>query len=343
MPVGGSSKAGRCVTPVERWGTGWMNGNARSFRRAVSRHPPRRCTPVMYEFWIKPTIGHVRLDRLNVGDINRVLLAMQHTNRAGATRRACYTTLRKALDDDAMRNDLLSFNPAYKVKQPKAKSPEARFLTTAEVAALLQETAETRWDALMRFILGTGLRRGEALALRWKDVDLDAGNARIQGSLVRQDGSLVVSTTKTAHKPPPNRSEPRCRGALDAPQGMSGCRATSGWQLVGGPRICLHQSDGGTSRASERPSRRQDCWGACWAYWSDGPFPSSHLRNHSTTCWSSVESCKRQPRARIYSSHCGHLRACDRRGLSCRSRGCGRCTRPLTTRRTTTFEKGTQP
>ena len=51
---------------------------------------------------------------------------------------------------------------------------------------------------MLRLILGTGLRRGEALALRWADVDLDRGEARITGSLVRIDGHLVVAETKTA-------------------------------------------------------------------------------------------------------------------------------------------------
>jgi hypothetical protein len=51
---------------------------------------------------------------------------------------------------------------------------------------------------VLRLILGTGLRRGEALALRWADLDLGRGEARVTGSLVRLEGTLVVAETKTA-------------------------------------------------------------------------------------------------------------------------------------------------
>jgi integrase len=42
------------------------------------------------------------------------------------------------------------------------------------------------------------MRRGEALALRWSDVDLDSGLLRVRGTLARVDGDLVVTATKTA-------------------------------------------------------------------------------------------------------------------------------------------------
>ncbi len=63
-----------------------------------------------------------------------------------------------------------------------------RFLTGAE---------GLRYVVALKMILGTGLRRGEALALRWDEVDLLRQEARVTGSLVRVDGVLRVSDTKT--------------------------------------------------------------------------------------------------------------------------------------------------
>ena len=51
---------------------------------------------------------------------------------------------------------------------------------------------------LFKFLVHTGLRRGEALALRWMDVDLDRGTLRVRGTLARIDGVLVVTEPKTA-------------------------------------------------------------------------------------------------------------------------------------------------
>jgi integrase len=51
---------------------------------------------------------------------------------------------------------------------------------------------------LFAFLLHTGLRRGEALALQWSDVDLAKGLLRVRGTLARIDGELTVTEPKTA-------------------------------------------------------------------------------------------------------------------------------------------------
>ena len=45
--------------------------------------------------------------------------------------------------------------------------------------------------------LGTGLRQGELLALRWEDVDLDAGRLRVRHTLANVDGALTLLEPKT--------------------------------------------------------------------------------------------------------------------------------------------------
>lgn len=146
--------------------------------------------------WIIPTIGQVPLGSLTVNDINRLLLKMKAAGKAESTRRNCYTTLRKALDD-AVTNGLLANNPAHRIRQPGVTRHEARFLTAVEVRRLLDAAATYRYGDVLRFILGTGLRRGEALALRWADVDFDSAHARLHGSLTRRGSELVVSGVKT--------------------------------------------------------------------------------------------------------------------------------------------------
>ena len=129
--------------------------------------------------------------------MHRLLLTLKADAKSEATRRNCYTTLRIALDD-AVLNGLLAANPVHRVRQPKVTRHEARFLRPDEVTAVIEAAATLRYGPILSLILGTGLRRGEALALRWAHVDLDTGTARVHGSLVRRDGRLVVSTPKTA-------------------------------------------------------------------------------------------------------------------------------------------------
>jgi integrase len=54
-----------------------------------------------------------------------------------------------------------------------------------------------RLEALYVMMLGTGLRRGEALGLRWEDVDLEAGILTVNHQLKREAGSLVLGDVKT--------------------------------------------------------------------------------------------------------------------------------------------------
>lgn len=179
--------------------TAWLHEWRDTFLRASDRAPS---TKQMYAGLmvrhVDPVIGHVTLAQLRPTDITRVLLSMEHAGKSASTRRNVYAALRAALDD-AVANGLLAVNPAVRVKRPRADHTEAVSLTPAQVARLLEASRGLRYRDVLRFILGTGVRRGEALALTWPEVDFDRGEARIVGSLVRSGGRLVVSTPKTKH------------------------------------------------------------------------------------------------------------------------------------------------
>ena len=86
-----------------------------------------------------------------------------------STVRQTYTVLRSVLET-AVRDELLATNPAARVKRPGVPRTEAHYLSIAEVAALLEAAKDSRHVPLFRLLVSTGLRRGEALALRWQDV-----------------------------------------------------------------------------------------------------------------------------------------------------------------------------
>lgn len=189
--------AGAPVRDATRTLTDWLTEWRSTFLKASDR---AQATKNLYGGLITrhvdPTIGSVRLDRLKPSDITRVMLHMEAEGKAASTRRNAYAALRGAMDD-AVANGLIASNPVCKVKRPKTESTESRSLNQAEVTALLKGAEGLRYSPALRLILGTGLRRGEALALRWSDVDLERREARVTGSLVRVNGVLVVSTPKT--------------------------------------------------------------------------------------------------------------------------------------------------
>jgi integrase len=84
------------------------------------------------------------------------------------------------------------------VKRPGIERPEAVHLDPEQVSALLRAAEGSRYHPALALIAGTGLRRGEALALHWSDVDLDAGTLAVTSTLARIGGELVSSAPKTA-------------------------------------------------------------------------------------------------------------------------------------------------
>lgn len=115
---------------------------------------------------------------------------------ADATIRQIYTVLRGGLDG-AVRDGLLAKNPAAAVKRPGVARKEARHVEAIDVTKLLLCAEGLRYRNVLVLIAGTGMRRGEAIALRWSDVDLDTGRASIRTTLGRVDGHLLITEPKT--------------------------------------------------------------------------------------------------------------------------------------------------
>jgi integrase len=67
-----------------------------------------------------------------------------------------------------------------------------------QARALLAAAAGNRFEALFVLAVKTGMRRGELLALRWEDVDLDKGMLQIRGTLRRTREGLTFGVPKTA-------------------------------------------------------------------------------------------------------------------------------------------------
>lgn len=152
--------------------------------------------------------GGIRLDRLRPSDIDALLVALRTQTKLGkdgqpipaladSTIRLIYVTLRAGLDA-AVRDGLIARNPAEKVSQPRVERREAHHLPTAQLQALLAAAKTYRYYPVIAMIAATGMRRGEALALRWDTVDLDAGTARIAATIGAVGGRLMVSEPKTA-------------------------------------------------------------------------------------------------------------------------------------------------
>lgn len=84
----------------------------------------------------------------------------------------------------AERDGLIPLNPAKMAKRPKVERGEVEILNADQVKDVLQKLHNhKRMYRLAMLGLGTGLRRGELCALRWRDMELDAATLRVEQSL----------------------------------------------------------------------------------------------------------------------------------------------------------------
>lgn len=141
-------------------------------------------------------IGLTPLDRLKPSHVEAWTVELRKRQLSESTIRTTYTVLRSILDA-AVRDEALARNPAAAVSRPKVSRREAAYLSSAQVRTLLAAAAASRYCAVFELLANTGLRRGEALALTWGDVDFDKKLIRVRGTLARVGGELVVTEPKT--------------------------------------------------------------------------------------------------------------------------------------------------
>jgi integrase len=150
---------------------------------------------------IAPTLGRIKLRDLRKAHIDRLYREKLDSGLSSSTVRRIHAVLHKALEE-AVKGDLIPRNPAVHANKPKVKQGEIEPLDTSQAAAFLKAAKDDRFEALYILCLMCGLRQGEALALRWQDIDLDGGKLRVKLQLqrVRSGGGLRFSEPKNASR-----------------------------------------------------------------------------------------------------------------------------------------------
>ena len=169
---------------------------------------------------IVPLLGRTPLPRLSAQQAQQAQNQWREQGLSGTSVGHLHAMLKQALRD-AVRLGLIARNPLDQLDKPKRRRRAPQVLTQEQaqrlIAACGPESGE-RLGALLVMALSTGMRQGELLALRWRDVDLDAAQICVQASLqrVRDDQGVtrpVLKEPKTAHS---RRTIAISAGLLDA-------------------------------------------------------------------------------------------------------------------------------
>jgi integrase len=186
---------------VRQWLETWLE----TVRSEIAPKTAERYGEIARNF-LAPAFGNISLARLAPTQIqaayNKWAIGGRRDGKAGGlspqTRRHIHRVLRTALAR-AVEQQLIARNPAdvFKKRLPKVERRDLVTLTADQSAQLLEALSHSRvyWPVLLA--LATGMRRGEILALRWKNVDLDGGTLRVVESLEQTKTSLRFKSPKS--------------------------------------------------------------------------------------------------------------------------------------------------
>ena len=162
-----------------------------TYQRAIKNH-------------VRPALGQVRIGEANTPRVDTVIAQIKK-NAGPPTAKTCRAVI-SGMMQLAVRYGAITVNPVREVEsiEHPAKKP-ARAIPADEVTQLRThlraDAAAVRADLpdLVTFMLGTGVRIGEALAVHWSQVDLDGGTVDITHTIVRIKGEgLIRKRVKSA-------------------------------------------------------------------------------------------------------------------------------------------------
>lgn len=150
--------------------------------------------------YIKPTIGHIKLQNLKHSHIQMMLRELVDPNGMYKikpnTARKAMINLNMALKH-ALLSNYINKNPAANIKNPKVIRVEKNIYEPEQIKTLLEVTKNMDIWIGLNLCATLGLRRGEALGLKWQDIDFESKTINIvHAKIPTNKGGLVYNTLK---------------------------------------------------------------------------------------------------------------------------------------------------
>lgn len=165
------------------------------------RHKLKPKTHLSYSEYVTkdliPALGALRLEHLRHEHVAQLIADLEAAGRGAPTIRRMTAVLSSALAD-AVERRRLTHNVARHAPLPPEGRAERTPWTAEQAVTFLAHVADHRHGPLFETIVGTGLRRGEALALRWADIDFDHRTLQVRRTLTDLNGKISFTAPKTS-------------------------------------------------------------------------------------------------------------------------------------------------
>jgi integrase len=150
--------------------------------KAKVRHGTYDAYRTILNLHLIPELGNIKLQKLTTQLVQSFYAKKQKQGYSASRVRAIHAVLHRSLEH-AMRIKLVGSNVCDGVELPRSEQHEIQPLTPEQARLLLKKVQEHDLEALLTLALTTGMRKGEILALRWQDVDLQQGTLQIRRTL----------------------------------------------------------------------------------------------------------------------------------------------------------------
>lgn len=207
----------------------------------AGKHALRPKTVGLYRYaidlYIKPHLGHVVLQDLRAHHLDHFYSAIR-TGRKGrplssTTLRRIHSVLRSALST-AVRRRLIAYSPAEHVELAPDRTRQPSTWNPEQCRTFLNFSTNDDLAPLYYLMLVTGLRRGEAIGLRWMDIDLERACLSVRQQIVDIDGRRVIGQPKTKRGARIVPLDPDTTGLLERLRSQAG-KATRRTLVFGRP------------------------------------------------------------------------------------------------------------
>jgi integrase len=215
---------------VKEWLDTWLD----TYKKDNLRPSTYNSYKMVIRLYLKPHLGDVLLKDLQTNQIQQVLNWLYKEGRQvkktkkkkeqkqpkGLSRRTVELTrtVIKAALDKAVEDDLIIKNPAKGTTLPKEERKKVKPFTRDDALKFLEFVEDDRLYAIYYLMFSTGLRRGEALGLKWQDIELAEGqqwkDQNLKAAKMHIERSLVEFYDEETGKvvrdfQPPKTSESR--------------------------------------------------------------------------------------------------------------------------------------
>ncbi len=195
---------GTFVEPSRLTVSDWMDTWLKEYKKPSVRATTFESYEYLTRVHIKPSIGHICLKDLRPHHLQKLYNDKLENGRVGADERISAKTAKNmhnvihASFDQAVKNNLVVRNVSEATTLPKYTKREMRVLAIDEQLRLLKVLEDERLRCAFILALGTGIREGELLALRWIDIDLKQGIVNINRTVRRTNNFDKNAETKTS-------------------------------------------------------------------------------------------------------------------------------------------------